>query len=134
MDQSCVGDWMGSAYDFKGRRVDYHLFLDDDLSFERVVRWEPDGESRDAGTWEYDAEDRLLALHSRTPSADSSRYDEWWVLSVNTCEASNVLLVLREAILASRNLPILFYRVHGDGRGYGTATQKRLAKQRGEDG
>jgi len=46
-----------------------------------------------------------------------------------SCEDSNVLLVLREAILASRNLPILFYRVHCNGRGYGTGWEQRLAEQ-----
>jgi hypothetical protein len=55
----------------------------------------------------------------------------WAVLSVTGCEASNVLLVLREAILASRNLPILFYRVHCNDRDYGTGWKKILVAPEG---
>jgi hypothetical protein len=54
------------------------------------------------------------------------------VLAVHTCEHSNVLLVLRHAVLASRNLPILFYRVHGNDRTYGTDWQQRLTIANGE--
>jgi hypothetical protein len=41
-------------------------------------------------------------------------------------------MVLRWVALASRNLPVLFYRVHCDGRGYGTGWQQRLAEQDAE--
>lgn len=47
------------------------------------------------------------------------------MLSVATCEETNVLLVLREVILASRNLPIVLSRVHCNGRAYGTDWQRR---------
>jgi len=51
------------------------------------------------------------------------------VLSVRTCEDSNCILALRLVALASRNLPVLFYRVHCEGRGYGTGWEQRLAEQ-----
>jgi hypothetical protein len=66
-----------------------------------------------------------LRLMPDEPYKDRS--SEWWVLAVHTCEKSNLLLVLRQVILASRNLPILFYRVHTDQeRAYGTGWMKKL--------
>lgn len=124
-----VGDWMGSLYSTEGRRWDYHLFLDHDGRYERTVRCEPDYERRDAGRWEYQEAEKVLRLNSDTPDEADRMSGGWWVLSVNTCEDSNVLLVLREVVLASRNLPILFYRVHSNGRGYGTGWEQRLTER-----
>jgi hypothetical protein len=118
-----IGDWKGSAYGVNGRRYDYHLFLDNDGRYERTVRGEPDYERRDIGRWEFDDAGQVLRLVSETTDESDWAPGLWWVLSVTTCEDSNVLLVLRQVILASRNLPILFYRVHSDGRGYGTARE-----------
>ena len=123
-----VGDWMASAYDIGSRRHDYRLFLDHDGRYERTVRRESDSERRDTGRWFHDEADGVLRLESDTP-ADA---DRWWVLSVDTCEDSNCILVLRWVGMASRNLPVLFYRVHCDGRGYGTGWEQRLAEQRAE--
>jgi hypothetical protein len=124
-----VGDWMGSIYGVGGRRCDWHLFLDHDGRYERTIRREPDYERRDTGRWEYDEAEKALRLRSDSPDEDDRMSGAWWVLSVATCEDSNVLLVLRAAILASRNLPILLYRVHCDGRGDGTEWEKRLAEE-----
>lgn len=115
-----IGDWMGSIYDIGGRRWDHHLFLDHDSRYERLVRREPDYERRDRGRWEYDEAESAIRLISDSPDEDDRMSGGWRVLSVSTCEESNVLLVLREIVLASRNLPILFYRVHCNKRGYGT--------------
>lgn len=123
-----IGDWMGSIYDVGGRRWDFHLFLDHDGRFERSVRREPDYERRDAGNWAYEATENLLRLEAAGNEEDQEFY-RWRVLSVTTCEDSNVLLVLREAILASRNLPIVFYRVHCNRRGYGTGWEERLIER-----
>lgn len=122
-----IGDWMGSQYDAGGRRIDYRLFLDHDGRYERMVRREPDYERRDAGHWFYDEAEGVLRLESDTP--DDTDESSWWVLSVRTCEDSNCILVLRWVALASRNLPVLLYRVHCDGRGYGTGWEQRLADQ-----
>jgi hypothetical protein len=121
---------MGSLYDAGGRRWDHHLFLDHDGRYERTVRRGPDYERRDAGRWEYREAEGVLRLEPDTRDDSDRMSGEWWVLSVSTCEDSNVLLVLREAVLASRNLPILFYRVHCHGRGYGTGWEERLTQHR----
>ncbi len=124
MRVSCIGDWMGSLYDSGGRRWDYHLFLDHGGRYERTIRREPDFERADCGRWEYQEQGQVLRLESDTRKFGARTAGDWWVLSVHTCEDSNVLLVLREAVLSSRNLPILFYRVHSGGRAYGTDWQQ----------
>jgi hypothetical protein len=123
-----VGDWMGSLYTVSGRRWDMFLFFDHDGRYERTVRMEPDHERRDAGRWEYDEAERVLRLMSDTPDDSDRMSGGWRVLSVATCEESNVLLVLREVVLASRNLPIVLSRVHCNGRAYGTGWQQRHAE------
>lgn len=121
-----IGDWMGSQYDVGGRRYDYRLFLDHDGHYERTVRREPDYERTDKGQWVHDEAEGILRLESDTPEETDRMSSSWWVLSVRTCEDSNCILVLRWVALASRNLPILLYRVHRDGRGYGTDWERRL--------
>lgn len=118
---------MGSIYGVGGKRCDWRLFLDHDGRYERTIRQEPDLDRRDTGRWEFDEAAKILCLVSDTPEDNDRLSGGWRMLSVTTCEDSNVLLVLREAILASRNLPILLYRVHCNGRGYGTDWDKRLA-------
>jgi hypothetical protein len=123
----CVGDWMGSQYDVGGRRYDYHLFLNHDGRCERTIRQEPNYERRDTGRWSHDETEGVLRLDFDTPDDDSLTSSSWWVLSVTTCEDSNCLMVLRWVALASRNLPVLFYRVHCHGRGYGEGWQDRVS-------
>jgi hypothetical protein len=122
---------MGSTYDVGGRRWDFHLFLDLEGRYERTVRRDPGFEIRDTGKWEYQEAEKLLQLEPDAPGDSNKEFRCWWVLSVNGCEDSNVLLVLREAILASRNLPILFYRVHCNDRAYGTGWRKNLVPPEG---
>ena len=124
-----IGDWMGSLYSIGGRRWDLFLFLDHDGRYERVVRLEPDFERRDAGRWEYNEVERVLRLASDTPDEADRGSGGWAVLSVSGCEESNVLLVLREIVLAGRNLPVVLSRVHCNGRGYGTGWEERHAEQ-----
>ena len=120
-----IGDWMGSQYGVGGRRLDLFLFLDHDGRYERTVRMEPEFERRDAGQWEFDENQRQLRLLSDTPDVNDRMSGSWAVRTISGCEESNVLLVLREVVLASRNLPVVLYRVHCNGRGYGTDWQKR---------
>lgn len=123
----CVGDWMGSQYDVGGRRYDYHLFLNHDGRYERTVRREPDFEQRDIGRWSHAEAEGFIRLDYDTPDESNQTSSSWWVLSVTTCEDSNCLMVLRWVGLASRNLPVLFYRVHCNGRGYGEGWQNRAS-------
>ncbi|MBX7104591.1 MAG: hypothetical protein K1X57_10955 [Gemmataceae bacterium] len=124
-----VGDWMGSQYDVGGRRYDYRLFLDHDGRYEWTVRREPGYEEKVTGRWFHEEAEGVLRLESDTPDDTGRMLSSWWVLSVRTCEDSNCILVLRRVALASRNLPVLFYRVHCDGRGYGTGWEQRRAEQ-----
>jgi hypothetical protein len=80
--------------------------------------------SGETGCWVYDEAARVLRLESDTPDEPDSTSVNWAVLSVVGCEESNVLLVLREVILAGRNLPVLLSRVHHNGRGYGTGWEQ----------
>lgn len=127
-----IGDWMGSLYTVGGRRWDLFLFLDHDGRYERTVRLEPNYERRDAGRWKYEPNERTLKLVSDTLDETERSSGDWRVLSVSGCEGSNVLLVLREIVLASRNLPIVLSRVHCNGRGYGTGWQERQNSERAE--
>jgi hypothetical protein len=120
-----IGDWMGSEYDMTGCRRDTNLFLDRDGRYERQRRSESGYAQSDAGRWEHDTTENTLRLTPDTASEND--FYEYWVLSVERCERSNVILVLRPAILASRNLPMILYRVHTDkDRGYGTDWKKQL--------
>ena len=99
------------------------------LSTDGYVRRTPDYERRDTGRWSYNEAENLLLLEYDSPDEFEKTSDGWRVLAVKGCEDSNVLLVLRAAILASRNLPIVFYRVHCNKRAYGTNWQQRLDEQ-----
>ena len=105
IDSEWVGDWMASAYRRNGVRTDYKISLNPDGSFERTV-CEPNYERTDRGMWTPEHNGEVLRLRSNdpdVPDADSS----WRVL-----EFTGTTLMLRFLALASRNLPILFYRVH----------------------
>jgi hypothetical protein len=116
VDSPYVGDWMASAYTVSGKRYDFRLFLNPDGTYERLVRSGPDHERLDRGRWHHQEGDETLRLESESPDEEDRISNQWWVLSVKTCEDSNCLMVLRWMALASRNLPILFYRVHLPGR------------------
>lgn len=112
VDSPYVGDWMGSVYSARGQRIDYCLFLHSDGIFERRVCQEPDYHRTDRGRWFHKEGEDVLRLESESRVEGDCEGSDWWVLAVKSCEDSNCLMVLREAVLASRNLPILFYRVH----------------------
>jgi hypothetical protein len=91
--RALIWDWMGSEYDVGGRRWDFHLFLDHDGHYERVIRREPDYERRDAGRWSYNEAENLLLLEYDAADELEKTSDGWRVLAVTNCEDSNVLLV-----------------------------------------
>ena len=113
-----VGDWMASEYSSRGKRLDIHLCLNPDGTFERTERYDSVQERNDRGRWHHKDGEDTLRLNSEPPADDDYTRNAYWVLSVKTCEESNCLMVLRWAGLGSRNLPILFYRVHLPGRWY----------------
>jgi hypothetical protein len=118
IDSPYCGDWMASAYSASGNRYDYHLFLNIDGTYERKVSREPDFQRVDRGCWHHKEGGETLRMESETPNDHDRISSDWWVLSIKRCEGSNCLMVLRWAALASRNLPILFYRVHLPDRWY----------------
>ncbi len=118
VDSPFIGDGMASTYTVSGKRCDIRLFLNPDGTYERVVHREPSFERADRGCWYHKEGDEELRLESEAPDDEDRISIQWRVLSVTTCEDSNCLMVLRWSALASRNLPILFYRVHLPGRWY----------------
>jgi hypothetical protein len=129
MTVSLIGDWMGSSYSTLGRRIDLHLFLDHDGHFERATYLEPSGESRDAGRWEIDTQSRVLTLIADKPDQWNRTKTAWKILSITDYEDSNLVLALREVILATPNLPIVLTRVHCNERAYGTNWLERQTNQ-----
>ena len=115
VDSLLVGEWMGSAYMSRGKRVDDHLVLSADSTFERRTRSTPDFELAQRGVWRHtrprEGQERLT-LQDISPAPPGECSEMWDVLSVTTCEHSNCLMVLRRVIFAGRNLPVLFYRIH----------------------
>ena len=112
-----TGDWMATVYAASGCKTEIHLYLDPKGRFERVTRSDERPEHVDSGGWHLE-DQNVLALESDAPNETDRVSDRWSLLSVTTCERSNCIMVLRWLALASRNLPILFYRVHLPGRWY----------------
>ena len=100
-------------------------FLDHDGHYERTVRRDPDYEQKDIGRWFHDESQGVLRLESDTPDDTDRMSSSWWVLSVRTCEDSN-----RHPGPSVGGLGELdfcrscSYRVHCDGRGYGTGWEQ----------
>jgi len=104
-----MGDWMGSNYGSSGKRYDIQFRIDPNGRYLWAVRCENDQERSETGRWTTEQNDAVLKLQ---PDSVADRPRLWRVLTVSTCEDANTLLVLREVAFESRNLPILFYRVH----------------------
>jgi hypothetical protein len=107
-----VGDWMASAYSIRGKRIDYKLSLHPGGTFERHTRSELEGERTDQGRWHHEEGGDVMRLESDTPDEFDRISSLYWVLEIKGLEEANTIMVLRWCALASRNLPILFYRVH----------------------
>ncbi|HEV3080317.1 MAG TPA: hypothetical protein VGY66_11080 [Gemmataceae bacterium] len=104
-----VGSWMGSTYLPDGRRIDHELSLDRDGTYVHRVTSEqamlkPEDRERH-GTWLHDKDSNLLI--EKTDSTDSESRDTLWRI----LEYSGATMMLRWFAQASRNLPILFYRI-----------------------
>jgi hypothetical protein len=108
VDSPLVGDWMATIYGVAGQRADWFLSLRPSGEFHRSVRWEG-GERVDRGSWFHDEEARVLRLESEEGGEPTTN---WAILEIRGLEGANTLLLLREVVLASRNLPLLFSRVH----------------------
>jgi hypothetical protein len=111
IDSELIGEWMASAYAIGGKRWDYALSLRADGTYQRTTEQQPGVSLIERGRWEHHRPDKVLRLIpdvGETNEKDSL----WWILDLLGWEGVNTILILREVMLASRNLPILFYRVH----------------------
>ena len=102
------GDWMGAFYWMGGERTEWTLHISDSGHYKRVLVRDGSEPEHESGTWVYDSEQDVLTFD---PDGDGDSH-AWAVQDVTRCERANTLLVLRRSILASRNLPIVLYRVH----------------------
>jgi hypothetical protein len=114
VDSEYVGDWMTSTYLPDGIRIDHRLSLLPDGGFVWRTRHEGRDEHRSHGMWRHDQSQQVLHF---TPSEPGPIYGPdnpqmWRVLRIAGFEEANAIMVLRWIALASRNLPVLFYRVH----------------------
>src|SRR5262245_13375549 len=114
VDSGLVGDWRASTYLPDGVRIDYALSLRSDGGFVWRTDHEGRGEHQSQGTWCHDQTDQVLYF---TPSEPSLGYGPdkphlWRVLQIAGFEGANTVMVLRWVAVATRNLPVLFYRVH----------------------
>lgn len=106
------GHWMGSIFSTRGKRWDWDLVLELDGAYVRRETDSTGADQTEKGKWTYEPEHKRISF---APDGADCKASFWSVLDVTTCEDANTLLVLRARIFASRNLPILLYRVHLEG-------------------
>jgi hypothetical protein len=114
VDSELVGNWMASSYLPDGVRIDHVLTLQPDGGFVWRTRREGQDENASRGTWHHDHGEELLYF---TPSEAGPIYGPnrpqlWRVLQIVGLVGANSFMVLRWVAVASRNLPVLFFRVH----------------------
>lgn len=102
------GDWMGAFYWMGGERTEWTLQISDSGCYNRILERDGGELEHESGSWSYDDTQDVLTFE---PDGDADSH-AWAVQDVTRCERANTLLVLRRSILASRNLPIILYRVH----------------------
>ena len=102
------GDWMGAFYWMGGERTEWTLHISDSGRYQRMLVRDGHDPEHESGAWTFDADQDVLTF---APDGDAESH-AWSVQDVTRCERANTLLVLRRSILASRNLPIVLYRVH----------------------
>jgi hypothetical protein len=113
MHQFITGHWAASNYSAAGGRADHNLFISPDGSFTWSTRSVDGLEHRSAGSWTHGPDEDVLRL--RSTDGDGDKVVSWSIHYISDLENANTNLVLRWLALASRNLPIVFYRVHPPG-------------------
>jgi hypothetical protein len=110
VDSEVAGCWVATTYRWDGDRMDHTLLLRPEQRFEWLVREQRDGkilERKDWGTWIH--ERVALLLHFKSENTESEYREFTWCILGFT----GTTLLLRWLVRASRNLPVLFYRIHG---------------------
>jgi hypothetical protein len=117
VNSELVGDWMASAYLPDGLHIDHALSLQPDGTFVWRTVHEGRGEHTSRGTWRHDPGERVLYCEPSEPRLlyGPGRPQLWRELQIPGLEGSNACMLLRWVALASRNLPVLFFRVHPGG-------------------
>jgi hypothetical protein len=110
MHQYVTGHWAASSYDSKGGRSDHLLSLSLGGTFEWNTSRHDGTKRSSSGTWSHGPDEDVLIF--RPTGGDDREVVLYKISYVSGCEDSNVILVLRWLALASRNLPILFTRIH----------------------
>jgi hypothetical protein len=110
VDSPLAGGWMASEYDMLGRRVDHELGLFHDGRFIWRAFGQTGWQAECRGQWSHADGESVLRLSSAEPLPEFLT-ESWAVLEVAGLGRSNTCVVLRRVALASRNLPVLFYRV-----------------------
>ena len=110
LESEFVGHWMASTYLPDGIRIDYALALEPDHGFVWRSRRQSHPEHCSQGVWRHDPKRQLLYF---TPSDSGPVYGPdnpqlWRVVQIEP----STFMLLQWVALASRNLPVLFYRVH----------------------
>jgi hypothetical protein len=103
-----VGAWKASSYFRDGRRIELTLILKPlgEFEYRSSVSSDPSsGEQVHTGKWELRQQERLLQLRSETGPRTNS-VDAYHILHYG-----ETTLMLHWVALASRNLPVLYYRV-----------------------
>ncbi len=111
-DDQLVGTWKASCYSHDGRRIELTLDLQPDGVFAFRSSAEPAGPagmSHRSGKWEVRAKERLLEL--RVESGTQGNSTEWH----HILHYAEVTLLLHWLAFASRNAPVLYYRVSSSG-------------------
>jgi len=106
-DRIIAGNWIGPLFGPHGVRLEWKLSLSTDGTYVRTIAEGSDDPRADAGLWLWDVDSNVITLQATDGETSS-----WSVLDVTSCERANTLLVLRRIAVASRNLPIILYRVH----------------------
>jgi len=100
---------MGALYSMSGDRYEWTLSIQTDGTYRLVVESSGQPPENESGTWSTSAKEDVLTF---SPDGDSTEPHHWSIKDITQCERANTLLVLRRLIVASRNLPIVLYRVH----------------------
>ena len=115
MEADYVGDWRASYYTPAGNRWDIEASLRLDKTYDWQLKpSEPQHKTQThSGQWSFDPSESVLEFTPHKMSADDILfYERWTVHELQGFEPANTYIVARPLILGSRNLPIIFYRVH----------------------
>jgi len=114
--RALYGDWMGCFYWLGGERTEWTLSLLLDSTYRLTKTSGDQPSSHQSGRFVYDEADDVIEF---LPD-DGELSIQYSIRDITHLERANTLLILRWVALASRNLPIVMYRVYHDPHGLQT--------------